>query len=135
MDIISGGAVPQQELFTVAEAFLHSLRNKDWSLLRSILTADCSWSLPGTSVISGEAVGAEAVTGRAVSLRAYGVNFELLHVLYGMYGVALSLHNTASRGDLVLNEYVAIVLMVKNGKITRITTLLSDVQGLNSFFI
>jgi hypothetical protein len=52
-----------------------------------------------------------------------------------MYGVALSLHNTASRGDLELNEYVAIVLMVKNSKITRITTLLSDVQGLNTFFV
>ncbi len=135
MEIISNVAVPQQELFTVAEAFLHSLRNKDWDLLRSILMSDCSWSLPGTSVISGEAIGVEAVAHRAQTLRAYGVSFELLHVLYGMYGVALSLHNTASRGEPELNEYVAIVLMVKSKKITRITTLLSDVQGLNSFFV
>ena len=58
--------------------------------------------------------------------------------------MALSLHNTAQQGDSeallrsadrVLDEHVAIVCRLKNGKITEIETFLSDVDGMNAFFI
>ena len=49
----------------IAQEFLVGLRSRDWSLLRSIMTEDIVWSLPGTSLISGEASGVDAVIARA----------------------------------------------------------------------
>jgi len=49
--------------------------------------------------------------------------------------MALSLHNKAQQGDRVLDEQVAIVCRLKNGKITEIKTFFSDVDGMNVFFI
>jgi ketosteroid isomerase-like protein len=43
----------------IAQPFLAGLRSRDWSLLRSIMTEDIVWSLPGTSLISGEASGVD----------------------------------------------------------------------------
>jgi hypothetical protein len=55
----------------------------DWSLLRSIMTEDIVWSLPGTSLISGEASGLYAVIARAQRLVGYGLTFTLKHILIG----------------------------------------------------
>ncbi len=48
--------------------------------------------------------------------------------------MALSLHNTATRGQLRLDEYLSIVCFVRDGKIAAIETYLSDVDGMNAFF-
>jgi uncharacterized protein len=45
----------------IAQKFLTGLRNRDWELLKSIMTEDIVWSLPGSSLISGEAHGVDAV--------------------------------------------------------------------------
>ncbi|MEO3403924.1 nuclear transport factor 2 family protein [Mucilaginibacter sp. CAU 1740] len=119
----------------LANKFLNGLRNRDWDLMRSALAEDVTWTLPGTSLLSGPAIGADAVIKRANQLRDFGVMVKLNHILYGLNSVALSLHNTATRGDLVLDEYVAIVCDISGGKIIRIVTHLSDVEGINQFFV
>lgn len=48
--------------------------------------------------------------------------------------MALALHNTARRGDLELDEHLATVCTVQDGRVTRIETYLSDVDGMNAFF-
>jgi len=56
----------------IAETFLSGLCTRDWVLLRTIMTQDIVWTLPGLSRISGEARGIEAVIERSqiiVSLR------------------------------------------------------------------
>ena len=103
--------------------------------MRGILTDDASWTLPGTSLLSGEAKGADAVVNRARQLRNFGVMVELLHILYSMNGAALSLHNTAGRGDLKLDEYVVIAMELRDQKICKLTTHLHDVPAINGFFI
>lgn len=123
------------EKLKIGDQFLTALKTRDWTLMRSVLTADASWTLPGTSLLSGEAAGADAVINRAKRLRNFGVALQLHHILAGEQGVTLSLNNTAMRGSLVLDEQVAIVCDVSNGKICKITTHLSDVEGINAFFI
>ncbi len=118
----------------IAEAFIEALKIKDWDLMRSILTHDVVWSLPGTSLIAGEAVGADAVISRSQRITSYGVNFGLKHVLYGQFGFALSINNTARRGDLVLDEQLATVCTLRDHVIARIDTYLSDVPMANEFF-
>ncbi|NCD69762.1 nuclear transport factor 2 family protein [Mucilaginibacter sp. R11] len=111
------------------------MRGNDWSLMRTLMAEDVVWTLPGTSLLSGPAKGVDPVINRAQSLKKFGVMFQLQHILYGMEGVTLSLHNTASREDLILDEYVAIIFLLEEGKISSITTMLSDVEGINNFFV
>ena len=118
----------------LAETFLRALGTKNWDLLRSIITEDIFWTLPGTSVISGEVSGADAIITRAQQIVSYGVSLELKHILYGQYNVTLSIHNQASRGELILDEHLATVCTILNGKISKIETYLSDIDGANAFF-
>ena len=129
------GLPTEEHKLAVANQFLTAMKNKDWELMRSVMREDISWTLPGKSILSGVAPGIDKVIGRAQSLRAFGVMFELKNILLGMEGVALALHNTAERNGLVLDEQVVIAFALKDGKIGAMTTYLSDVEGINQFFI
>jgi len=119
----------------LADGFLTALRARDWTLLSSLVTENVTWSLPGQSLISGEAQGVDAVIKRAQTIVSYGVTFTLKHILVGKHGVALSLHNTARRGDLNLDEHLATVFGLRGQKIATISTYLSDVEMVNTFFV
>jgi len=119
----------------LAETFLNALGTKNWDLLQSIITEDISWTLPGASAISGEVSGTDAIITRAQQIVSYGVSLELEHILYGQYNVALSVHNQASRDELILDEHLATVCTIRDGKISKIETYLSDIAGLNAFFV
>ncbi len=114
--------------------FLNALRSRNWELMRTIMAPDIVWSLPGSSRISGEAHGVDAVIARCQIITNYGLNFALKHVLYGQFGFALSLNNTAKRDDLVLDQHLATVCSLREERISRIDTYLSDVPMANAFF-
>lgn len=118
-----------------AKSFLTAMKGNDWALMRSIMEPDIYWTLPGNSLLSGLASGVDAVIGRAQALKKFGVMFELLHIVYSWDGVALSLHNTGSRGALMLDEYVTIVFELDRARVTSLTTHLSDVPGIEQFFV
>jgi ketosteroid isomerase-like protein len=127
--------VTEDEKKDVAQKFLGGLRNRDWESMRSIMHADVVWSLPGTSLMSGEARGVEAVIKRAQMIAAYGLQVSVKHVLFGLDGVTLSLNNTAKRGELVFDEHLATVCSIREGKVWKIDTYLHDVEMLNTFFV
>jgi len=118
----------------LAETFLTAVGTQNWDLLHSIITEDISWTLPGTSLISGEVNGANAIITRAQQIVSYGASLELKHILYGQYNVALSVHNQAIRGELILDEHLTTVCTIRDGKISKIETYLSDIDGVNAFF-
>ena len=132
---MSNNLPTEAEKLHIANTFLASLKNNDWETMRTIIAQDAIWTLPGTSLLSGEAIGADAIINRARGLKHFGVKFQLHHILYGLHGVTLSLHNTSIRGDLILDEQVAIVCEIREGEIVGMTTYLSDVAGINAFFI
>ncbi|AHH98436.1 nuclear transport factor 2 family protein [Kutzneria viridogrisea] len=120
---------------TLAHRFLHAFTTDDAAALRELFTEDAWWSMPGEGTISDRIEGADAVVARAMAIRGNGVRTELLHVLVGQDGVALSLHNTATKPDgRVLDEHLATVLTVRGDKIAGIDTYLSDVPGMSAFF-
>jgi ketosteroid isomerase-like protein len=119
----------------IANQFLTGLRTRDWDLLKSIMAEDAVWNLPGSSLISGEAQGADAIVRRAQLIVSYGLTFTLKHILIGQNGVALSLNNTARRGDLVLDAHLATVMSIRDGKISAIDTYFADVDMVNAFFV
>lgn len=119
----------------VAKQFLKSLRERDWASMRSILSEHVVWNLPGRSTISGRAEGAAAVIARSQKIVSYGLSFELRHMLFGQDGVTLALHNTARRGELILDEELATVMTLQDNKIAAIDTYLSDIDMANAFFV
>jgi ketosteroid isomerase-like protein len=119
----------------LALAFLRGLQNRDYQVLRSVLTDDAVWSLPGTSHVGGEARGADAVVARGEYLGKHGVNFELLHVIFGQQGMGIILHNTGRREGAVLDEYLASIFTLRDDKIARVDTLISDVPMLDAYAV
>lgn len=128
MTTTAGG---QQRL---AVTFHRALISKDWALLREIMAPDVTWTLPGDNTISGTAAGIDEVIARAELIASYGINFALEHVLVSRDNMALGLHNTAQRGELVLDEHLATVCTLRGGRIVAIETFLSDLDGMNAFF-
>jgi uncharacterized protein len=127
--------ITDEDKKTIAGKFLEGLRSHDWSLLRSIMTTDIVWTLPGISLISGEAQGVNAVIERAQRIVSYGLTFNLKNVLIGPDGLALSLHNTARKGTKTLDEHLATVCVLRDARICAIRTYLSDVKMVNDFFV
>ena len=119
----------------IAETFLLGLRTRNWTLLRTLMTDDIIWTLPGQSRISGEARGVDAVIERAQIIVSYGLTFNLNHILEGLGGLALSLHNTAERQGHALDEHLATVCQLREDRISSIDTYLSDVDMVNAFFV
>nr|WP_145489373.1 MULTISPECIES: nuclear transport factor 2 family protein [Streptomyces] len=115
--------------------FHAALTSGDWPAIRSLLHDDATWTLPGENTISGTVVGADAMVERARKIASYGLSFELLHILVSRENMALSLHNTAQRPDAVLDEYLSTVCRLRDGRIAGIETYLSDVPGMNAFFV
>jgi hypothetical protein len=85
------------------------------------------------SLISGEAHGVDAVIKRSQLITSYGLNFALKHILFGQHGLALSLNNTAWRGTFILDEHL--VCSLREDKICRIETYLSDVDRVDALFV
>ena len=119
----------------IAQRFITPLSNRDANLLKSIVTDDVVWSLPGKSLMSGEAHGVDAILKRSETLHRYEVKIELEHVVFGYQDVALHLHNTGKRGGKILDEHLTTVCSLRGNKIRRLDTFISDVQMLNAYFV
>jgi len=99
------------------------------------MTDDIVWNLPGTSLISGKANGVDEVIARAQRIVSYGLTFNLNYILIGQSGLAVALHNTADRGTQRLDEHLATVCNLRDGKLCQINTYLSGVEMVNAFFV
>jgi uncharacterized protein len=125
----------QQEKTRIAQEFLRGLRERDANLLRSIMADDIVWSLPGESLMSGEAHGVDGILKRAVTLASCNVTIELEYVVFGLHDVAVQLHNTGHFDGKVLDEHLTTVIRLDAGKIRRLDTFISDVGMLNAYFV
>ncbi|MFJ9411561.1 nuclear transport factor 2 family protein [Streptomyces sp. NPDC101393] len=119
----------------VAEQFLAAYSAHDWQALRALFAEDIAWTMPGAGTISGTVHGIAAALDRVQEIVGRGLRTQLLHLLVGRHGVALSLRNTAVAPDgRTLDEHLATVLTIREGKIAAIDSYLSDVDGMSAFF-
>lgn len=107
----------------------------DWSLLPKALLPAATWTFPGDNVISGTARGIDEIVAKALLIGSYGVVIRLEYFMLGRTSFILKLHNTAQRGSLVLDEHLGTVCTVQNGLIATADTHLSDIDGMNAFFV
>jgi uncharacterized protein len=118
----------------LATSFIESLRSGDANGFRTIMTDDVVWTLPGTSQVSVVAKGVEGILKRARTIVAYGTKLEVEHVVLGHEGVALLLHNTGNQNGRILDEYLTTVCTLRDGKIARLDTYISDIEMVNTYF-
>ncbi|SFX19129.1 hypothetical protein SAMN04487866_10290 [Thermoactinomyces sp. DSM 45891] len=119
----------------IAETLLAALGKQDWKQLQDLMNPSVQWTLPGTGVISGTAVGVDAVIDRFKAIANGNVSTKLQHILVGQHGLTITLHNTATAPDgRILDEHLASVLTVEAGLIIQIDTYISDVPMMEQFF-
>jgi len=126
--------VNELEKKAITQKFYTAVNSRDVSLMREIVTDDVVWSLPGKSLMSGEAHGVGAILERAEILDRFSVNIDVEYIVYGYTDVALHLHNTGKYANNVLDEHLTNVYVLRDDKICRIDTFVSDVDMLNAFF-
>ena len=122
------------EKIEIAKKFLTGLRTANRSLHESIMAENVVWSMPGDSLISGDARGIEAVHQRALAIVGRGMRFELKHILIGRHGVAAYLHNTAEHDGKMFDMYLTTVMTIREQTITALDTFMADIAMLNAFF-
>ena len=127
-------SMTDQDRKKLATLFIESLRSGDANGFRTIMTDDVVWTLPGTSQVSGVAKGVEGILKRARTIVAYGTKLEVQHVVLGHEGVALLLHNTGNQNGRILDEYLTTVCTLREGKIARLDTYISDIEMVNTYF-
>lgn len=126
----------EAEMLEVVSKFGAGVADRDESLLASILAADVVWTVPGKSLISGEAHGIDGVLARVDAFHRFGVQSELEQVVYGFDDVAVRLHNVGAHEGRRLDEYLAVVFRFGDeGKIRRIESFISHVEMLDAFFV
>ena len=118
----------------LAKAFHSALVASDWNGMRALFHEDAVWTLPGDNVISGQANGVDEVIDRAKLIASYNLSFALKHILLSRDNMALGLHNTAERDGIRLDEHLATVCRLRDGRIAEVETFLSDVPGMDRFF-
>jgi uncharacterized protein len=140
-DVVSRQAEAQQaaptsdgEKKALATSFIEALRSLDAKGFQTIMTGDVVWTLPGSSLVSGVAHGVTDILKRAQALVDRNVTLEIMHVVLGHEGVALLLHNTGKWKGKVLDEYLTTVCTLRDGKIARLDTYISDIPMLNTYF-
>lgn len=118
----------------LANDFAKAIRTQDLDLLNSITTGDVVWSLPGSNVISGNARGGAAILRRSILLADYGVDIAIEHIVFGLTGFGLLLHNTGERLGRVLDEHLTTVFQPRGALIETLDTYISDVTMLDEYF-
>jgi len=121
---------------TAALKFLSVLGKPDAAVLESVAAPDVVWSFPGSSLISGEARGVDAIMKRATIIAGHQVKVAVGHATFSRAGgISVILHNTAApRNERILDEHVCAVFTFADGKISRLDTYLSDVAMAEAFF-
>jgi ketosteroid isomerase-like protein len=126
--------ISDAEKKALATSFVEALRSLDAKGFQKIMTDDVVWTLPGSSLVSGVAHGVTDILKRAQAIVDRNVTLEIMHVVLGHEGVALLLHNTGEWKEKVLDEYLTTVCTLRNGKIARLDTYISDIPMVNAYF-
>ena len=128
-------SISDEDRKTLAASFIEALTTQDEQAFQKIMCDDVVWTLPGSSVVSGVAHGVAGVLNRAQRIVERNVTLEIMHVVLGREGVALLLHNTGKWKGKLLDEYLTTVCTLRDGKIARLDTYVSDIPMVDAYFV
>lgn len=122
-----------EDKLKLGNQFILAFRNRDWDLLKSIITEDCTWSLPGMGELAGESAGPAEIVEKAKQF-VIKLSLELNHIQYSLNCVALAIKNKTVTVGSDTQEHVATVTTLRDGKISGINSFFSDVAGVREQF-
>lgn len=114
--------------------FTAALNAVDRNAMEQVVTPDVTWTLPGKSLVSCTETGVQGIIARGRTMSDYGLNRQVQHLVFGIQSAAVETHNTGSHNGRSVDEYVVTTFSFENGKISKIDSAVSDVDGVNSYF-
>jgi uncharacterized protein len=117
----------------LAQRFALALATLDEGVLRQICTEDVSWTIPGDSSIAGRNEGVEGILAVQRTLRKHELKADLLKILHGRDSLVAWLHDTGDKEGKNLDVNVALLLDLRDNKISGITGHISDVPMFTAY--
>jgi uncharacterized protein len=111
-----------------------AIANVDRAGLLACSVEDITWTLPGSSRVSGSFVGADEVLNVGRTFAEVGYHFEVENITFGPDDVAVILRATGARNGRTVDEAVVNVVGFAGDRVASIVTHLSDVEGFNAYF-
>lgn len=113
---------------------LGAMRSGDVDAAARHVSDDFVWHIPGSSAISGDAVGFTALAQKMQRLVGAGLRPEVLAVLEGESHVANLQRNVAEAAGHRLDQQVVNLFTIADGTITRLDTFFSDQPAAEAFW-
>ena len=118
----------------IVQGALGAARAGDASSFDTHIAEDFVWHIPGTSSISGDAIGAAAWSEKLSRLIGAGLQPQLLSMLEGPDHVAVLQRNTADVDGHRLDVQVVNLFTITAGKVARLDTFFSDQPAAEAFW-
>ncbi|MCU1680659.1 MAG: hypothetical protein JWQ81_1398 [Amycolatopsis sp.] len=113
-----------------ATAFTHD----DHAGIAANSAANITWTIPGTSAVSGERRGVNAVIHLADVLAQYELHISVQAFTFGTDTVAVELRDSGSHNGKTLDQDVVNVLTIRDGKIASADGNLANVNSFDAYF-
>ena len=117
----------------VAIRFATALNTRDEQGLQDICTADVSWTIPGTSAVSGRHEGIAGLVDVEAALHPYEVRPQLEALLHGPDSVVALVHDTGDHRGRRLDIRVALHIQLRQGRVAALVSHMSDVQAFDDY--
>ena len=127
-------AATDQQRQAIVGAFATAFLSDDHDGIAANTTPDVTWTIPGSSKISGLMRGRVEIIGLADTLATYELRITLQAITLGVDTVAVELHDTGDHNGMTLDQNVVNVLTIRNDKIAGVAQHLADVGSFDAYF-
>jgi ketosteroid isomerase-like protein len=127
------GLITQRQQ-AIVSAFAAAIVHDDHVGIVAHATPDITWTIPGSSVVSGRATGIDEVTRLADTFAQYGLHITPMSLAFGSDTVAVTLHDTGEHTGKRLDQDVVNVLTIRDDKISDVTAHLTDIDSFDAYF-
>lgn len=118
----------------IVSAFAAAIVHDDHAGIAEHVTPDIVWTIPGSSVISGQATGIDGVIRLADQFAQYGLHISLQGYAFGRDTVAVRLHDNGEHNGNRIDQDVINVLAIRDDKIESVTSHFTDVGSFDTYF-
>jgi len=123
-----------QQRQQIVSRFATAIVHDDHRGIIANTTAGVTWTIPGTSAVSGRSVGQNAVLKLADTFAKFDLTISPRAFAFGVDTVAVELHDTGSHNGKALDQDVVNVLTIRDGKVSSLSGNLADVQAFDAYF-
>lgn len=115
------------------QKFAGALATYDEPTLREVCTDDVVWTIAGNSEISGNHLGVTDLVATQRRLQSYQIDVQLKEILFGRESFVVILHDTGDRDGKQLDVRVALLVSLRDGKISALTGHVIDTQMFSDY--